>query len=667
MFLKKSDFLETLKTSKQQPIEQRVESCLSFISSKGISISSRETVLLKASLYGFIKYFHRLTAKKSWSHFLRDNQRWLNTNFQYDFTNKTLPKTKASGKTRGRPKISHQARSNKTKMNVARKICLHANFDTQLLIQSTLLSAKRNQDFKLVSKLKNIMTETTIKTFRKMSIDRGLAMFLKLGLSHSQYQSIRNESVKHDSDIFPPLKEIKEAKKSCYPETPINVQADKVSVSFQSLQDHTAKRLVHLQDKMIADYMESKKLDTMSIELVSKYGFDGTNTNSTYHQQLSMGISSNFFAVTTSPLVLRHNSIKLWSNDSPNSYYYVRPISLGFAKETKELNIETDKEMEQLIENLEETVATLSNGKKISIKHTLHLTAIDGKVVTHITGTSSMQNCPVCGATPTQMSEAKNLSNGAFKPKLRALKLGLSALHFRMRAFEAILHIAYRLSFRKWQVRKNDEEAKKATKHKVQEAFHSLFNLHVDFPSSTGAGNTNSGNVSRKAFADPQKFSLATGVDVDLITRLGNIAIAINCNQNIHIENFRQYCLDTAKLYFELYDWYKMPSSLHRTLIHGADIIESFDIPFGMLSEEGAESRNKIYKYDQLKHARKDSMEHNMSDMFNRQLATSDPFIVSFFKKPREESGKEHFNDVVKMLIRWDDDENLEKIDENVV
>jgi len=39
-----------------------------------------------------------------------------------------------------------------------------------------------------------------------------------------------------------------------------------------------------------------------------------------------------------------------------------------------------------------------------------------------------------------------------------------------------------------------------------------------------------------------------------------------------------------------------MPSSIHKILIHGEEIIKAAVLPIGMLSEEALESRNKDFK-----------------------------------------------------------------------
>ena len=71
------------------------------------------------------------------------------------------------------------------------------------------------------------------------------------------------------------------------------------------------------------------------------------------------------------------------------------------------------------------------------------------------------------------------------------------------------------------------------------------------------------------------------------------------------MEKFREYCLETARLYVELYPWYYMPSSMHKILIHGADICEASPLPMGKLTEEAQECRNKDLKRFRERHSRK--------------------------------------------------------------
>ena len=79
--------------------------------------------------------------------------------------------------------------------------------------------------------------------------------------------------------------------------------------------------------------------------------------------------------------------------------------------------------------------------------HILPMTMIDGKVVNTLTETKSCKTCSMCGVTPKLMNnlEVKQLP-------VTDLECGLSTLHFWIRIFEAILHIGYRLTVKKWKL-----------------------------------------------------------------------------------------------------------------------------------------------------------------------------------------------------------------------
>ncbi|XP_046145732.1 uncharacterized protein LOC123989064 [Osmia bicornis bicornis] len=83
-----------------------------------------------------------------------------------------------------------------------------------------------------------------------------------------------------------------------------------------------------------------------------------------------------------------------------------------------------------------------------------------------------------------------------------------------------------------------------------------------------------------------------------------------------------------------------MPPTVHKVLIHGRQIVEHSVLPPGCLGEEGPEARNKIYKYDRQFHARKDSRNHNLQDIFNRAMETSDPLISSISLRNRIQKRK---------------------------
>lgn len=95
-----------------------------------------------------------------------------------------------------------------------------------------------------------------------------------------------------------------------------------------------------------------------------------------------------------------------------------------------------------------------------------------------------------------------------------------------------------------------------------------------------------------------------------------------------------------------------MPQSVHKILIHGADIIEKVSLPIGMMSEEALEARNKDFRSYRLNHTRKDSRLHTMEDLLHALLVSSDPFITSKSKSTSKYSKKHiQIDDEVKQLL----------------
>lgn len=98
-----------------------------------------------------------------------------------------------------------------------------------------------------------------------------------------------------------------------------------------------------------------------------------------------------------------------------------------------------------------------------------------------------------------------------------------------------------------------------------------------------GSGTTNDGNTSRRFFKDPIKSAEITGLNVDLIKRFAIILRTISSGYNIDADKFDNYATQTANLFVNLYPWYYMPVSIHKLLIHGADVIRHALVPLGIL------------------------------------------------------------------------------------
>lgn len=457
-------------------------------------------------------------------------------------------------------------------------------------------------------------------------------MFIDGGHTKCTYTSMRIGAKSRNANIYPSYHRILEAKKNCYPSSGIRISDVSAEVTLQDLVNHTASRIVEHTCILQEEQLIQPKCSELT--LIYKWGCDGSSGHSTYKQQFSSNISGEtdeyLFAICMVPLQLKQNEKVLWENPRPSSTRFCRPIKLIFEKESKSIiKNETDYINAQIIKIVPTTINIGDN--KIMINHTFHLTMIDGKVFSTLTDCAP-QNCGICGAPPSAMNNLDKIKN--FKVKISFYEYGLSTLHAWIRCLECVLHIAYKLGIKKWQARGDSDKAlQKETKIKVIDDVRSEMHLLVDIP-KPGRGSTNDGNTARKFFKHPSLASNVTGVDENFIKRLGVILRTMSSGYAINVEAFRTYTFDTAKLYVQLYPWYYMPSSVHKILIHGADIIQNAVLPIGMMSEEALESRNKDFRYVREHHTRKMSRKQTMEDLFHHLLLSSDPLISSLSTSP---------------------------------
>lgn len=142
---------------------------------------------------------------------------------------------------------------------------------------------------------------------------------------------------------------------------------------------------------------------------------------------------------------------------------------------------------------------------------------VDGKVCNALSNYSSTQTCYICGARTTEMNNASSISKKKVNDKM--LEFGLSPLHSWIRFMECLLHIAYRLEIKTWQVRSLENKQKVAQKKAmIQGQFEKQLGLLVDMPKQH-AGNTNDGNTARIFFRNAEKTAKITGINLNLIQR----------------------------------------------------------------------------------------------------------------------------------------------------
>ena len=127
-------------------------------------------------------------------------------------------------------------------------------------------------------------------------------------------------------------------------------------------------------------------------------------------------------------------------------------------------------------------------------------------------------------------------------------------------------------------------------------------------------------------------FSIFTISNLDTIWR------TLSCGKCINLAQFDKFCNETLQQYMVDADWYCLPPTLHKVLVHGKDIIEATPIAIGVTSEEGSEANAKFARKFLKHHTRKSSHKDTMFDLFHRLLDISDPFVVaqSFLTKEKQ-------------------------------
>lgn len=595
--------------------------------------------------------------------FERKYAAWLNKDFRiYDKGNdEETPSTSGLHKTpsRGRPTKHFIGSSAKTKKRRLETILKEHTPEELTFAASTSLRSVGKKDAAMmitevtssptrgtkVKKAYHMKSQTAIK---KISPERALSLYIENKMTKKQYCAIRLINKEHNADIYPAYKHILDAKTHCYPDD-ITITEKYGEIKLQSLLNHTAQRLVSVQSEVLEHVMASETLKNITITY--KWGCDGSSGHSKYKQIQTERYDDSFmFVISIVPLhMVAHKQdnteLILWQNPTASSTSHCRPLKIMFEQETAEL---TRTEVDKI--NFQITTLQPTNinflGQNLSIDAKLLLTMVDGKVCNSLSENTSAAVCYICRATPKEMNNLDIISKK--KIKSESLSFGISPLHAWIRSLECLLNIAYRLPIKCWQVHKKDKIKIEQRKKDIQTELRETLGLLVDIP-KPGSGTTNDGNTARRFFENPEIVSNITGLNQNIIYRFSVILKTIASGFAVNPEAFELYTKDTAKLYIEHYNWYYMPATVHKILIHGTIIISSALLPIGMLSEEAQEARNKDLRKYREHHARKFSRKQNMEDVLHMLLLSSDP-VISSHRKPAERKKRSLPKDVLNLL-----------------
>lgn len=650
----KEEILEELAKSKTDGTELAVQYILRKLKYDSDSICSEAMNGLKVSLRTLkSKYTKKYNAAfRMRDRFIKQNKDWLESEFIVHTDKLLLKQTDVKVRGPGRPKIEFNSKSDRSKRQEISDISANLQHDPQKMILACRYAAKRTkqtdlnvilskllkspeQPMKIRKLLDSLDTKVEIK---KKSAEEALAFLLDGPMSKNLYIKMRLASKNAGADIWPSYDHVREAKIKCRPpKETIKISETIAEVELQSLLDHTAKRIIEVQQESITLFLKENKKTEIEILLMCSWGFDGSSGHSAYKQKYESIPSDvqvddqNLFATTLVPLrMTTDNNIILWNNKCSQSERFCRPIKLQFAKETKDIILKQKSDIENQINKLQVCEITLDENYRIFVHFSLFLTLLDGKVLNIICGTKSMQNCPICQATPKTFNDFSNKEKDIFLPNSNSLQYGISPLHSWIRLFECCLNISKRLDVKAWQMRTQlQKDSFAARKSLIQATLWEEFGLKVDKPKPGGSGTTNDGNTARRAFANPKLFAKCLGLNSQLVCNFQTILIALSSNIPIDPIKFEKLTTATGKIYIHYYYWFPMPATLHKILCHGSQIMSSSLLPLGMLGEEASEARNKNYKNYRQSFSRKHNHRVNLEDVFYRVMDTSDPKISS--------------------------------------
>lgn len=608
-------------------------------------------------------------ANRGQEKFLKNNEEWLNGTVCFSTLSDTECTTSTSEKivkndekgTSGRPSKSFASSSDRSKRRKTEEI--RSTLSTEELTYAAQMSLRTSGQVDAAQVLKDVtLTSPTraskyiaavrSKNETPLTPDEALSLMIEKGESKRSYQLSRNAARARKCKLYPSYHEVEKAKNRCYPSVVyMNITESCAQIKLQALLDHTTYRIIQLQADVI-DTLNSEILQKLVLHC--KWGCDGSSGQSVYKQKFDEAGKSDesIFYTSLVPLQLIYNNHEtdegtiVWKNPRPSSPRFCRPIRLQFVHEDVQSTLKEVTDIEQQIAGLA-PYTTEQNEKSISVTYCMSFTMIDGKVCNAVTGTTSAQRCFLCKATSKDFNNIDKI----IKMDITTdnLRFGISTLHAWIRFFECCLHLSYKLTTQKWQAR--EEEVKKIVKVRkedIQTQFKTTLGLIVDRP-KPGYGSSNDGNTARRFFENANISAEITGVDENLIHRFHVILQAISSGYDIDEEKFKDYCVNTARLFVALYPWYYMPTSVHKVLMHGAEIVKYALLPIGQLSEEAQESRNKDIKNYRLHHSRKCSRESNMRDIFYRLLVSSDPFLSSIRKLPQRPAKSLH-KEAIEML-----------------
>ena len=274
------------------------------------------------------------------------------------------------------------------------------------------------------------------------------------------------------------------------------------------------------------------------------------------------------------------------------------------------------------------------NEKSFAAAVEIEFSMIDGKVVNALVRNPATLRCPICLMTS---KDYKNIRPNTFdhsKTNAETLKLALSSLHSQFKLFEFLIEIHRRqektkllqknVNITKSELKTEMEKSKDVYRKKIW----NLMKSKIDYV-KPGFGSSNTGPNVKRCLENPELLSQILEIDAEFIRNICRLSNFFKSKKKPTKEEW----YDVVQKIYDTYEsnyinFMNLPPSNHKILIHGFDIINSFEKGPFFYSEEAQEAVNEKLRSIRLNHSRKNSFKNMTYDIASYFYISTDPLVI---------------------------------------
>ena len=190
--------------------------------------------------------------------FMRENEEWLNG--QFDLPVITPLAAAVSAAPRGRPSLGFTEQQREARRMATDRLVTKHTADKLVHAAKRRARSEGRKDLSYIlnkatatptrpAKVRRLL-QRPVSLPRAYTREQALALFVDANHTKATWQLTRMSAKEQSANIYPTYREIAAAKRDCYPDG-ISLQPTRAEVPLQSLVNHTAERIVILQEDVI--------------------------------------------------------------------------------------------------------------------------------------------------------------------------------------------------------------------------------------------------------------------------------------------------------------------------------------------------------------------------------------------------------------------------------